>query len=75
MAAQSAKIEAGQVHLPKDAPWLDDFKSELLAFPKGHHDDQVDSVSQFLCWWQKVAGLRDPSFGASVSSNCSARED
>ena len=23
---------------------------ELLAFPRGKHDDQVDSVSQFLKW-------------------------
>ena len=52
MAAQSAKIEAGQVHLPKNALWLGDFLSELLAFPNGRHDDQVDSVSQFLRWWQ-----------------------
>ncbi len=52
MAAQSAKIEAGHVHLPKSAPWLGKFLSELLAFPNGRHDDQVDSVSQFLRWWQ-----------------------
>jgi phage terminase large subunit-like protein len=25
MAAQSFKIEAGQVHLPTDAPWLDSY--------------------------------------------------
>ena len=54
MAAQSAKIEAGQVHLRKNASWLDDFLHELLAFPNGRHDDQVDSVSQFLTWWQNV---------------------
>jgi predicted phage terminase large subunit-like protein len=35
MAAQSAKIEAGQVRLPKSAPWLGDFLTELLAFPNG----------------------------------------
>jgi predicted phage terminase large subunit-like protein len=50
MAAQSFRIEAGQVHLPADAPWLDDFLLELLAFPHGKHDDQVDSTSQFLKW-------------------------
>ncbi len=50
MEAQTPKIEAGQVFLPKDAPWLGDFLDELLAFPKGRHDDQVDSVSQFLNW-------------------------
>ena len=48
--AQSAKIEAGHVHLPREADWLDDFLLELLAFPYGRHDDQVDSVSQYLNW-------------------------
>jgi predicted phage terminase large subunit-like protein len=50
MVAQSAKIEAGHVHLPREADWLDIFLLELLAFPNGRHDDQVDSVSQFLTW-------------------------
>ena len=50
MVAQSAKIEAGHVHLPREADWLDDLLLELLAFPQGRHDDQVDSVSQFLKW-------------------------
>ena len=50
MAAQSAKIEAGYVHLPEQAPWLADFMTEFLQFPYGRHDDQVDSVSQFLSW-------------------------
>ena len=45
MVAQSAKIEAGHVDLPKDAPFLATFMMELLAFPNGAHDDQVDSVS------------------------------
>jgi predicted phage terminase large subunit-like protein len=53
VVAQSAKIEAGHVHLPKDAPWLHDFLNELLGFPNARHDDQVDSVSQFLCWIQQ----------------------
>ncbi|WP_439369396.1 phage terminase large subunit [Bradyrhizobium sp. DASA03120] len=50
MAAQSFRIEAGQVHLPANAPWLDAYLLELLAFPQGKHDDQVDSTSQFLKW-------------------------
>jgi predicted phage terminase large subunit-like protein len=50
MSAQSAKIEAGHVYLPEQAPWLADFMTELLQFPYGRHDDQVDSVSQFLNW-------------------------
>jgi predicted phage terminase large subunit-like protein len=50
MSAQSAKIEAGHVFLPRRAEWLDDFRAELLQFPYGRYDDQVDSVSQFLNW-------------------------
>ena len=50
MVAQSFKIEAGQVHLPREAEWLDTYLLELLAFPQGKHDDQVDSTSQFLKW-------------------------
>jgi predicted phage terminase large subunit-like protein len=52
MAAQSAKIEADHVYLPNSAPWLGEFLMELLSFPNGRHDDQVDSVSQFLRWLQ-----------------------
>lgn len=48
MSAQTAPIEAGAVHLPANAPWLDDFKSELLAFPNGRNDDQIDALSQGL---------------------------
>src|SRR6266446_3148610 len=55
MAAQSAKIEAGHVHLPNSAAWLGEFLTELLSFPNGRHDDQVDSVSQFLRWLQNNA--------------------
>ena len=50
MEAQCARFEAGQVHLPREAPWLSTFLLEALAFPNGRHDDQVDSVSQFLNW-------------------------
>ncbi len=46
--AQSARFEAGQVHVPQDAPWLGSWMEELLAFPNGRHDDQVDSTSQAL---------------------------
>jgi predicted phage terminase large subunit-like protein len=53
MVAESAKIEAGHVHLPRQSDWLEIFLLELLAFPRGRHDDQVDSVSQFLKWAAK----------------------
>lgn len=49
-AGQTAKIEAGAINLPRSAPWLADLKVELLSFPRGKHDDQVDSIVQALAW-------------------------
>jgi predicted phage terminase large subunit-like protein len=48
MAAQTAPIEAGAVHVPTHAPWLDEFKKEILSFPFSKHDDQIDALSQAL---------------------------
>jgi predicted phage terminase large subunit-like protein len=48
MSNQTAHIEAGAVHLPRRAPWLEDFRRELSAFPGGRYDDQVDAFSQAL---------------------------
>jgi predicted phage terminase large subunit-like protein len=56
LEAQSAVIEAGHVLLPESAPWLGDFLVEVLAFPNGRFDDQVDSLSQFLGWAEKPKG-------------------
>jgi predicted phage terminase large subunit-like protein len=54
LEGHSAKLEAGYILLPEQAPWLDDFKAELLAFPRGGgHDDQVDALSQFLEWFAR----------------------
>ena len=44
-------IESGRVAIPEDAPWMAEFRRELTLFPNVKHDDQVDSVSQFLSWW------------------------
>jgi predicted phage terminase large subunit-like protein len=48
--AACAPIEAGTVLLPREAPWLADFRREMMGFPRTKHDDQADSVSQFLNW-------------------------
>lgn len=51
MKGQSILIENGAVLLPAEAPWLTDYVRELTAFPLGRHDDQVDSTSQALAWF------------------------
>jgi predicted phage terminase large subunit-like protein len=50
MIAQTPVIEAGRVFLPRLAAWLPDFIAEVLAFPAGRHDDQVDAMSQAFNW-------------------------
>lgn len=32
------------LHVPRDAPWLADLISEMMSFPVGVHDDQVDAL-------------------------------
>ncbi len=41
----AAKMEAGQVYFPKYAEWYLEMEKELLQFPAGEHDDQVDSLA------------------------------
>ena len=48
LEAQAARFEAGRVLLPIEADWLQEYEKELLAFPNGSYDDQVDATSQAL---------------------------
>jgi hypothetical protein len=41
-------IEAGNVYLPRNVGWIDDFLHESNSFPRGSHDDQVDAMTQAL---------------------------
>jgi predicted phage terminase large subunit-like protein len=61
LLVQAPKFEAGQVLLPREAPWLAAYISELLTFPGSKHDDQVDSTSQALAWLsRRIAVHRVP---------------
>jgi predicted phage terminase large subunit-like protein len=52
--AISPQWEAGNVYLPHPTicPWVNDFVEELLQFPMGKNDDQVDCMTQALTRWQ-----------------------
>lgn len=69
--AQTAWLEAGGYLLPRQAPWLEAFRRELLAFPAGRHDDQVDAFIQFVDWSRsaRVSAFldRDPITGRRSS--------
>lgn len=60
LSVYSSRIEAGDVHVPTIATWLDAFLHEMAAFPNGKNDDQVDALSQLLQWlnqeWQHYSG-------------------
>jgi phage terminase large subunit-like protein len=47
---QTGLIESGFVYIPETASWLAEYLHEMTVFPKGKHDDQVDSTNQFLDW-------------------------
>ncbi len=53
MQARAVLIETGKVLFPREAPWLAAYQQELLGFPNTRHDDQVDSTSQALDWFQQ----------------------
>jgi len=53
--AQSAAFENGLVLLPRQAPWLAEYVTELTSFPGSKHDDQVDSTTQALHYLQSKA--------------------
>lgn len=44
-SAAGALYRGGKVFHLRGAEWLGDFEAELLAFPAGEHDDQVDTVA------------------------------
>lgn len=44
----AARAEAGAVYVRKRAVWWDEMESELMAFPNGRHDDQVDALAYAL---------------------------
>lgn len=49
----SPMFEAGRVFIPKAGLWVPEYESELLSFPMGKYDDQVDMTSQYLAWVRK----------------------
>lgn len=54
--AVSSLFQAGLVHFPVSAAWLQQYEIELTIFPLAAHDDQVDSTSQALQWMHSYAG-------------------
>lgn len=43
-------VEAGNIYLPINAPWVAALVDKLCAFPGVKHDDDVDSFTQYVNW-------------------------
>ena len=39
------RMQLGKVYFDKDAPWFGEMYHELLHFPAGKHDDQIDALA------------------------------
>jgi predicted phage terminase large subunit-like protein len=54
MHAQTAVIENGLVHLPREADWRAEYLHELTVFPGGKYNNQVDPTAQLLGWLKQA---------------------
>lgn len=60
----AARVESGALVLPAKASWLDPLVDEMLAFPGGRYDDQVDALTQLLIHTEEqgtLPGMAPPS--------------
>lgn len=48
------------LYVPVNAPWFADFRSELLSFPAGKHDDQVDAIGLIGQLLETITGGEHP---------------
>jgi len=59
--AIQGRMQQGMVYIPKDPVWSSPLVSELLRFPNGTHDDQVDALAwlglmmtEFVTYIEKI---------------------
>jgi predicted phage terminase large subunit-like protein len=55
-----ARAAMGKVYLPHQAPWAADLQAEMLNFPAGKHDDQVDALGLIGRMLDTMVGGRAP---------------
>jgi len=55
-----ARASMGKVYLPHQAPWVADFVGELLMFPAGKNDDQVDAAGMIGRMLDQMVSGRAP---------------
>jgi hypothetical protein len=56
-----ARMATNGLYVPTSKPWYEAFRSELLTFPTGRHDDQVDALGLVGQLLDKMIVGRRPS--------------
>lgn len=54
------RMQAGKVYFPSEAHWVDECRKEMLHFPAGKHDDQIDALSWAVRLTLTRSAPRDP---------------
>lgn len=58
--SMQGRMAMNGLRVPRGAKWLPDFIHELLSFPAGKHDDQVDAIGLFGQLLDLVEGGKEP---------------
>jgi predicted phage terminase large subunit-like protein len=61
------QMRNGEWLFPHKAPWFDEFQEEMLGFPHGKWDDQVDSFAHL---GRLIAGFVDRAFDPLSLAGC-----
>lgn len=54
IAPYTVLFERGEIFIDKDAKWKLDFEQELLSFPHGSHDDQIDALANVVKYLYRI---------------------
>ena len=58
--AASPMLESGRVWIPRKKKWADELLTEMLQFPHGAHDDQVDALTMAVHYMKESWHLSHP---------------
>ena len=58
--AATPSMEAGRVWFPKGRKWAEELVDELITFPNGAHDDQVDAMTMAIHYMKESWNLLHP---------------
>lgn len=67
--AVTPMIEAGNVYIPHESEWIQDYVDECAVFPNGTHDDSVDSTTMALNHFRRKGEAAFKEFAELAATN------